>query len=211
MENAQPCTQGNESAAIVSLNACVSSIFPSLSQPCLAAFSSMGTGGGGGTPQGGGAGGGTGGGADGGGGCSTISMFVPMRTAGTFSTTVNTIAYAASSASDPTDVLSLELWWDSTPLPITRDLSMAGTRQGCLSCALLGRGCVLSTGQCSGGQYYGRSGTMTVSTAPRDMPGLFVGSISNVRFEEWDMTADIPVPNGRCVVVLSGGVSAQVQ
>lgn len=215
------CTSGNENAALGGFQACASDTLPGLSSGCQAALTGMPTGGGtgGGTPTGGGTGGGTptGGGTGGGapvgggagGGCATISSFIAVRGDGTFDTTQNTFGTGQSSPTDPTDELTLELWWDATPLPVVRDLSTVGTYQQCLSCAVLRRDCF--SGSCAGGEFYGRSGSMTVSSAPRGMAGTFVGTVTNVRFEEWNFTSDTAVPGGRCVIMSSGSMSVQVQ
>lgn len=244
MESAPRCTSGNESAAVSGFNSCISIAFSSLSQTCLAAISSSGTGGGGGgVPTGGGSGGGvptgggtggggipTGGGSGGGtpvgggsGTCTTISTFTTVRGGGSSDTTQgNTVGFGANSATDPSDVLSLELWWsppDNVVCPgasCLRSLS-ATTYKTCYSCAVLRRSCNLSTGVCTGGDYLGRTGTMTVTAAPQADGGTFIGSISGVQFVEWNLDStntasfDTAVPSGRCVTINSGSMNVQVQ
>jgi hypothetical protein len=43
------------------------------------------------------------------------------------------------------------------------------------------------------------------------MAGTFVGSISGVTFHEWDITNDMEVPSGRCVIINSASLNVQVQ
>ena len=89
----------------------------------------------------------------------------------------------------------------------TRDLALEGTYNNCHFCATLGRSCTAGA-NCTGGVYFAREGTMTVTSASRATTGTFSGSLSNVRFEEWNLSTDSAVAGGRCFMVPSGSISA---
>ena len=190
-------------------------------QSALTTFGSTGTGGGGGgVPTGGGTG--TGGGtATGGGGgtttCTTLPSLTGQRTGARYTNGTNyeyTVAEGASSAGDPADLLSMEVIWTNQGTPTnvavgTRNLATEGSYFACSFCATLRRSCTGGT-SCTGGVYLARSGSMTVSSAPRTTTGTFSGSLSTVRFEEWNLGTDMPVTGGRCYIVPSGSISAAV-
>ncbi|PZR15356.1 MAG: hypothetical protein DI536_07835 [Archangium gephyra] len=85
------------------------------------------------------------------------------------------------------------------------NLANVGTYASCPYCVVLGRTC--SDGSCSGGVYLGRAGTLNVTSAARAVGATFAASISNVRFEEWNLNADAPVSGGRCFIVPSAAVN----
>ena len=78
---------------------------------------------------------------------------------------------------------------------------------------MLHRGCSgTSLATAPAAHYLARTGSMTVSSAPRMTSGTFTGSISGtspsfVTFEEWDLNGDARISGGRCVIVNSGSMS----
>ncbi|MFZ5442181.1 MAG: hypothetical protein ACOZQL_19390 [Myxococcota bacterium] len=176
------------------------------------------TGGGGGTTGGGGGTTGGGGGTTGGGGgstpCTPLGPFTVVRGVGQYDSMNNvTLGLGANTSTDPTDILELQLWWvPNVTLPITQDLSTAGTFNTCATCALLRRGCTVSGSSttCTGGDYLARSGSMTVTSAPMGT-GTFSASLpGTTTFREWNYQTDMEVAGGRCFTISSAQMNVAV-
>lgn len=106
------------------------------------------------------------------------------------------------------DVLELEAWFETgLTLPSTYDYDETLYYGDCDVCAIVGRGCAPGT-PCAT-YYFARAGSVTLSTASRDADaGSIAGTVSAVRFDEWDFDADEPVADGGCVVVATASLSA---
>lgn len=106
------------------------------------------------------------------------------------------------------DVLELEAWFETgLTLPSTYDYDETLYYGDCDVCAIVGRGCAPGT-PCAT-YYFARSGSVTLSTASRDADaGSIAGTVSAVRFDEWDFDVDEPVADGGCVVVATASLSA---
>ena len=85
-------------------------------------------------------------------------------------------------------------------VPATTTFTTADSYFTCDICPLMGRGCD-STGTCTQ-LFFAQGGSATVTTATRNVAaGQFVGSLSALKFVEWDFNNDVPITNGSCVVV----------
>ena len=101
------------------------------------------------------------------------------------------------------DVLRVEAYAGAgLTLPATRTFNSATRYASCELCAMLSTGCD-SAGVCAK-DFFGQAGSATVTTAARnEATGQFVGSLSSVRFIEWDFMSDQRVARGECVDVVS--------
>ncbi|MEW5743712.1 MAG: hypothetical protein AB1938_32670, partial [Myxococcota bacterium] len=175
------------------------------------------TGGGtGGGATGGGTGGGATGGGTGGGGCTVIAQFPALAPEGYYDNNSSyeiTGASVASSMTDPYDIVGVEVIWalSGTPtnvvVPGSANLATEGTYFACKYCATMATGCSSATQSCAK-RFLGRSGTMAVSQASRAMTGSISATLTNVRFEEWNLSTDVPIAGGQCYIVQSATVSA---
>ncbi len=102
---------------------------------------------------------------------------------------------------DGGSLLRLEAYFGAgLTLPETVTFSTSDTYEFCELCPILARGCD-SMGDCEQ-FFFAQAGTATVSTATENVSsGSIVGSLSSVRFDEWDFFADEPVVPGQCVIV----------
>ncbi len=191
------CTTGNESRTLSGFQACASGPLSSLSTSCQSALNTASL------------------------TCETLPSFPAQRSNATYFPNNGGYEYTSAAGfnapSDPSDRLGMEVIWTNNGNATnaatgTRNLLNEGTYDVCTFCATLRRGCTLSpTGvSCSGGSYLAQGGTMTVTSVPRTASGTFSGSLSNVRFEEWDLNMDRKVNGGRCFTVPSGSISATV-
>ena len=63
-------------------------------------------------------------------------------------------------------------------------------------------GCSRSDGGSCGGSYFAQAGNLQLNTATQNYTaGNMSGTMSNVRFDEWDFTNDLRVSGGRCVIL----------
>lgn len=128
--------------------------------------------------------------------CEEWSFFVPRYGGWAFNATDNfTFAMATDQATPPANTVQLAVYWAgvSSPLPGQADLS-ATTNANCAFCAYFQ--------PYDAGVFLGRTGTMTVWSAPTNNNdgGVFYGQISaGARFIEWDFQADGPVSGARCI------------
>ncbi|MCC6337100.1 MAG: hypothetical protein IT380_24290 [Myxococcales bacterium] len=196
----------------------------------LCVGNSTGGGAAGGGQGGGAAGGGTGGGATGGGvggggggtgggtggGCTTITTFPTLAPEGYYDNNANyeiTGGSVTSATTDPYDIVGVEVIWaiSGTPtnvmVPSSVNLATGGTYRSCLYCTTLSTGCSNSTMTCAQ-RFLGRAGTMVVSQASRTMTGSISATLTDVRFEEWNLSSDTPVTGGQCYLVQSATVNA---
>ena len=122
-----------------------------------------------------------------------------------------TSAEAQTATTDPRDVIGFEVIWaingvaQNPPVPGSLNLATAGTYATCKYCATLFQGCS-SAGGCTKA-YLGRTGTMNVTQASRAAMGTFAATLTNVRFEEWDLQGDAPVTGGACVIVQAASIN----
>lgn len=215
------CTTGSESAAVQGFTNCALQAANGLSTSCRNALTSSSTGGGGGTATGGGGGTATGGGggtaAGGGGGstagCTVMSPVNTTRGGGTLNGTATTTGFGATTSGNPTDLINVEVWWSTgiSSVPYTEDLALEPTYGGCPTCLVLKRACDFNVQMCTGGDYLGISGSVTVTQATRGDAGVFQASWQNVRFQEWDFVSDTAVDGGRCLTTASGSLNVFVQ
>ncbi|MFT3713088.1 MAG: hypothetical protein QM817_35995 [Archangium sp.] len=233
----QPCTSGNEQNAQSNFFSCFGGLetLSGPCQSALQGGTGGGggtTGGGGGTTGGGTGGGGPptgggaptgGGGATGGGtgggtpGCTSLGSPTAVRGDAQYSTGMFelTTAGGITTATDPGDIIGFEVIWaingvEQNPVvPGSQNLATGGTYNTCKYCTTLRRTCTDNgTGfTCTGGSYLGRVGTMSVSSAPRSATGSFSGTLTNVTFQEWNLSTDMPVTNGRCFTVTNFAVT----
>jgi hypothetical protein len=80
----------------------------------------------------------------------------------------------------------------------------------CSYCLRYFRGCTSQAlSSCAGGRYFSQGGTFTLTTATQNPDaGSFVAQMTNLRFVEWDFSAnDRAVPSGRCFVISSEATS----
>jgi hypothetical protein len=102
------------------------------------------------------------------------------------------------------DWLVVEAYYGNTTLtvPTTVTYTSSSDYTTCDICPLIRRGCS-PTGACSQ-RYFAQAGTAVVSVAtPNAQAGQFIGSLSNMRFVEWDFSTDRPKANGQCIELAS--------
>jgi hypothetical protein len=92
-------------------------------------------------------------------------------------------------------------------VPGLYDLSLQGTYNTCTVCAVLCEGCAAGGTNCSQ-CYLARSGTAVVNSASRATTGSFNATLSNVRFDAWTLSSDMPVNGGGCLLVQSASIQA---
>lgn len=91
-------------------------------------------------------------------------------------------------------------------LPVTRNFSSNTKYQTCDVCPLLLKGCD-ATGDCAKELFaQAGSGTLTALTE-NETAGVMQGSLSNVRFVEWNFSTDAPLANGECIIVNSATIN----
>jgi hypothetical protein len=172
-----------------------------------------GAGGGVGGGIGGGSGGGVGGGTGGGTGCTTIASWPGVNFVAGYTNQTSfefTSAETQTAATDPRDVIGFEVIWaingvaQNPPVPGSTNLATGGTYATCKYCATLLQGCT-STG-CTK-SYLGRAGTMNVTQASRATTGSFAATLTNVRFEEWNLQNDTAVAGGACIIVQAASIN----
>lgn len=105
------------------------------------------------------------------------------------------------------DVLTLEAYFgNGLTLPATETFNASSTYATCEVCALLSRGCD-STGACAK-DFFARAGTASVTFASQDeQNGQLTGSLTSMRFVEWDFMNDQAVPGGDCVELAAQNVN----
>ncbi|MDP2269565.1 MAG: lamin tail domain-containing protein [Archangium sp.] len=109
----------------------------------------------------------------------------------------------AVQADGGTDVLTLEAYFGGgLTLAAMRTFNSSTRYANCELCALMSTGCD-SAGTCAK-DFFGQAGSAIVTTATQnEATGQFVGSISSVRFVEWDFVNDQRVTGGECIDVVS--------
>lgn len=147
-------------------------------------------------------------------GCLTISNWATAASNGGYDVAAQTAwgelsTQVPASADGGMDLLTLEAYFGlGLTLPATETYSGATDYATCEVCASLSRGCD-SAGQCSR-EYLGQGGSGTITAATRDaLLGQFSGSLSAVRFVEWDFMNDVPVPGGECVQLTGESIDAR--
>jgi hypothetical protein len=140
-------------------------------------------------------------------GCTMITAWATASTNAGYDS-ANTTTFAELVTDGGTDVLTLEAYFGAgLTLPFTETYSDMSFYSTCDVCAVLSRGCD-STGACTK-DFFPQGGSATVTTATKnEMAGSLVGSLTNVRFVEWDMQNDQPIPGGECVVLAGQTVDA---
>lgn len=100
---------------------------------------------------------------------------------------------------DGGSLLRLEAYFGAgLMLPDTVTFSANDSYGSCDICPILARGCD-SLGDCAQ-FFFAQAGSATVTTATENVSaGSVVGSLSSVKFVEWDFLADEPVVPGQCV------------
>ncbi len=138
-------------------------------------------------------------------GCLVISPWPSVYTEGTYQAGRETVFAElhtqSPAAADGGSLLRLEAYFGAgLTLPQTVTFSTNDTYGACNICPILARGCD-SMGDCTQ-FFFAQAGSATVTTATQNVSaGSIVGSLSSVRFDEWDFLADRPVVPGQCVVV----------
>jgi hypothetical protein len=120
----------------------------------------------------------------------------------------NNLTYALQykSAAPPTDSLELDVNHNLvTTLPASKTFSASDTLANCGLCALYATGC---TEQGCAKYYLAQGGTANVTSAPATASGTFSGSISNVKFQEWNLSGDSAVAGGACFTLGSASFNA---
>ncbi len=135
----------------------------------------------------------------------TVGAFFPDRRM--------TFGILADSTSTAGSRLVLELWPGAggvePTIPTVQTLSTSDTYANCQGCLLLGEGCTTQPNQCRT-YYFAQAGTLYLNQAGRsEANGKLRANGTNVTFREWSMTADAPVPNGRCITVTSVKIDAE--
>jgi hypothetical protein len=87
--------------------------------------------------------------------------------------------------------------------PLTRNFTNQGYFQ-CTVCAIYQEQCTSMTNGCAH-IYLAQGGSATINRADRSTAGRVTGSLSNVRFNEWNLSTDSAVPGGQCLIVNSVG------
>ena len=97
--------------------------------------------------------------------------------------------------------LTLEAYFgNGLTVPRTVTYTSADTYLTCDICPVLGRSCS-SSGPCRQ-MFFAQAGSAAVTTATRNASaGQMVGSLSSVKFVEWNFNLDQAVPAGQCVVI----------
>lgn len=91
-------------------------------------------------------------------------------------------------------------------VPATRQFSSSDTYGSCDICAIISTDCN-NQGTCAR-DYFAQSGTGTVTVATQDEgAGRIEGTLTNVRFVEWDFTADEAIVGGGCFTLGSTSIS----
>lgn len=121
---------------------------------------------------------------------------------GFYETAYADLATADQATSDGgVHVLHVEAYYGGgLTLPETVTFTTGDSYGTCDLCPILNRNCD-STGDCTQ-RFFAQAGTATVTTATEDEDvGQFVGSLTSVRFVEWDFMDDSAVPGGACYVI----------
>lgn len=120
------------------------------------------------------------------------------------------IGYELGSNGPPYDsTLEIDVYWafngtaTGVVIPAVRNLAIEPDYSTCTACVVIREQCPdLDT--CARA-YFARAGTIDLIDIGRNVPGTFHASLSNVRLDQWQLGADVPVPDGGCIL-LNGSV-----
>lgn len=135
-------------------------------------------------------------------------------TAGTFLGSQGvTFGIMGDSTSTAASRLTLEVWpgpgGAEPTIPLVRTLSTADRYKTCETCVLIGEGCTTQPNTCRT-YYFAQAGQLRVDEAGRsNAAGRLRASGSNITLAEWSLTADAPVPNGRCITLTNFSMDAE--
>jgi hypothetical protein len=92
---------------------------------------------------------------------------------------------------------------------VPRTTTLAATDlSACNDCLYFSTGCQANGSSCVK-DYLAQAGSITVNTGTQSPDaGTFTGSLTNVRFDEWNFTTNTKVTNGQCVQVQSATFNA---
>jgi Pyruvate/2-oxoacid:ferredoxin oxidoreductase delta subunit len=125
----------------------------------------------------------------------------------TFTNSVGHYNYAGwvyLTAGNP-DALRLEVVYPNDVVPpLSQDLSNVVNYRTCTLCGIFYENCPAAQQTCSK-LYLAQGGTMNITRADRATAGRIQGSASAVRFNEWNLSTDLAVPGGGCVIATSIG------
>lgn len=146
------------------------------------------------------------------GGCTMIATWPTDEVYGGYSmgnTTASGYLDTAPGTNGRVDTLTLEAYFGGMPvltLPATRTFTAADTYGSCEICSILERNCD-ANGTCTQ-QFFAQAGSGTVTAATQDEAnGRLEGSLTNVRFVEWDFMNDEAAPSGACIILGSATVA----
>lgn len=124
-----------------------------------------------------------------------------------------TFGILADSTSTAGSRLTVEVWpgmGGSEPIvPMTETFSTSDKYKTCENCVLIGEGCTTQPNNCRT-WYFAQAGSLRIDKAGRsEAAGELRATGSNVTFVEWSLTADAPVPGGRCITVSHFDMAAE--
>ena len=141
-------------------------------------------------------------------GCLTIATWPGGTRAGGHDPVAETTFGELSSATSDggVDLLTLEAYFGfGLTLPGNETYTTASRFGTCEVCASLSRGC-RGPGSCAK-EYFSQAGSGAITRADRDAgAGRIIGSLTGVRFVEWDFMVDQAVSGGECVVLSAANV-----
>lgn len=105
------------------------------------------------------------------------------------------------------DLLTLEAYFGNGTLtiPATATYTTASDYATCDLCPIVRRGC--GTTGCRQ-RFFAQAGTANVTAATEnELAGRFTGTLTNIKFVEWDFGNDVPVTNGACIQLASVSIN----
>lgn len=105
------------------------------------------------------------------------------------------------------DLLTLEAYFGNGTLtiPASATYSAASDYASCDLCPIVRRGC--GTTGCRQ-RFFAQAGTANVTAATEnELAGRFTGTLTNIKFVEWDFGNDVPVTNGACIQLASVSIN----
>lgn len=135
-------------------------------------------------------------------GCTVIANWPSAATSGGYDLADETSygELSTMTADGGLEVLTLEAYFgNGLTLPANRTFTNATRYATCEVCAKMSRGC--DSMGCAQ-TFFGQAGSANVTAAAQNAAtGEFIGTLSNVRFVEWDFVNDRAVTGGECVVL----------